>query len=127
MPIEDKYELLEPITGLGGAQDVTIPAWEKASGRLVFVHILSGGYGAETNQVLSLIGKVPPDHKKHVVGAGDLSGSAYVVTDSLPWGATLRAWVASVSGKEPELERPLDEPRLTRAGIWKIPVNKPGS
>ncbi len=72
MPIEDKYELLEPLTEVGGVQDVTIPAWEKASGRLVFVHILSGGYAAETSQVLSVIGKLPPEHKQHVVGAESL-------------------------------------------------------
>ncbi|HXB72182.1 MAG TPA: hypothetical protein VNY05_28350 [Candidatus Acidoferrales bacterium] len=131
MQIEEKYELLEPIAGLGGTQDVTVPAWERASGRLVFVHVLTGGYAAETSQVLTALGRLAIEHKQHVLGAGDLSGSAYVVTDALPWGASLRTWVASVSGTAPSsftapVERPADEVRFLRAGAWKIPVIKPG-
>jgi hypothetical protein len=127
MQIEEKYELLEVITGTGGAQDVTVPAWERASGRLVFIHVLAGGYGPETNGILSTIPRLPAEHKQHVLGAGDLSGSAYVVTDALPWGASLRTWVASVSGQAQQVERPPDPAQLLRAGAWKIPVVKPGA
>ncbi len=126
MKIEDKYEVLEAIAGLGGTEDVTVPAWEKSTGRLVFVHILAGGYSTETNMVLTAIGRLPPEHRQHVLGAGDLSGNAYIVTDALPWGATLRDWVNSAYKAEP-VDRAADPVKFSKAGAWKIPVIKAGA
>ena len=85
MQIEDKYELLEAVTGLGGTEDITVPAWEKSTGKLAFVHILAGGYNQETKALLISIGTLGPEDRQHVLGAGDYSGSPYVVTDALPW------------------------------------------
>src|SRR5215467_336186 len=123
MQLEDKYDLLEPLSGLGGAADITVPEWEKSNGRLVFVHVLAGGYSAETNQVLTTLGRLPAEHRQHMLGAGDYAGNAYVVTDALPWGATLRGWVASVSANSPLEPAQAAEPvKLSKAGAWKIPV-----
>src|SRR5690349_8996157 len=104
MQIEEKYELLESIAGLGGADDVTVPAFEKATGRLVFVHFLAGGYSPETNKVLTAIGKVTGPDRQHILGAGDYQSNAYVVTDALPWGATLRKWVSTLGAPQPPAE-----------------------
>ena len=76
MQLEQKYELLEAVGELGGTQDQTIPAWERSSGKLVFVHLLAGGYSAEVNAILTAVGRLPPENRQRVLGAGDYSGTA---------------------------------------------------
>src|SRR5436309_10797445 len=128
MELEEKYNLLETVTGLGGPDDITVPAWEKATGRLAFVHILAGGYNPETKALLISIGALAPEERKHVLAAGDYSGSPYVVTDALPWGSTLRNWLKTAGGKgAPVEQRPADPLKFSKAGAWKIPVPQPGS
>jgi hypothetical protein len=146
MQLEQKYELLEAVGELTGEQDQTIPAWERSTGKLVFVHFLAGGYKAENNAVLTAVGRLSPEHRQHVLAAGDHAGSAYVITDALPWGVTLRNWITNMSPKEeapptapevkveappaaPEVpvkvEAPTPPPaasELARAGTWKIPA-----
>ncbi len=137
MQLEQKYELLEAVGELVGTQDQTIPAWERSSGKLVFVHLLAGGYNGEVNAILTAVGRLPPENRQRVLGAGDYSGTAYVITDALPWGVTLRNWITNMS---PKVETPAAPPaptipvtveappaarnaaELTRAGTWKIPA-----
>ena len=98
MQLEQKYELLEAINDLSGDRDQTIPAWERSTGKQVFVHLLAGGYNSDNNAVLTAVGRLSPEHRQHVLGAGDHLGNAYVITDALPWGISLRQWVAKIQG-----------------------------
>jgi hypothetical protein len=137
MQLEQKYELLEAVGELRGEQDQTIPAWERSTGKLVFVHLLAGGYNTENNALLTAVGRLSPEHRQHVLAAGDHAGSAYVITDALPWGMSLRNWITNMSPKgeappqtpppAPEasakVERPVsDASEMSRAGTWRIPA-----
>src|SRR5579864_4541048 len=99
MQLEQKYELLEAINDLSGDRDQTIPAWERSTGKQVFVHLLAGGYSSENNAVLTAVGRLSPEHRQHVLGAGDHLGNAYVITDALPWGVSLRKWIERIQAK----------------------------
>ena len=133
MQLEEKYELLEAVGEISG-RDRTIPAWEKSTGKQVFVHLLAGGYSAENNLVLTAVGRLSAEHRQHVLGAGDHLGNAYVITDALPWGVPLRNWIEKIRGQaEAPAPAPaasnavLDESKLARAGTWRIPAFNPVS
>jgi hypothetical protein len=143
MQLEQKYELLEAVTEISDDRDQTIPAWERSTGKQVFVHLLAGGYSAENNIVLTAVGRLSPEHRQHVLGAGDHIGNAYVITDALPWGMSLRKWIESIYAKPPAQPPAVQAPntpvgnaskpdasdaaKLTRAGTWRIPAFNPGA
>jgi hypothetical protein len=142
MQLEQKYELLEAISDLSGDRDQTIPAWERSTGKQVFVHFLAGGYNSLNNAVLTAVGRLSSEHRQHVLGAGDHLGNAYVITDALPWGISLRQWVEQIQGKpqsppsspnaiippSPATPKPeTAESPLARAGTWRIPVFNPAA
>jgi hypothetical protein len=98
MVFHDKYELLAL---RGGDKEIALLGREISSARPVLLHLLNGGYAAENEELLRVLGNLPADRRGHVLDSGDHDGIPYVVTDTLPGNLSLRSWVAAAVVAEP--------------------------
>jgi hypothetical protein len=92
MVFRDKYELL---TFRGGDGEIGLPGREISSGRPVFLHLLTGGYAPENQQLLDALKNLSTDQRGHLIESGDHDGIPYVITDLLPDNLSLRRWAAT--------------------------------
>src|SRR5262252_5069021 len=95
MRFHGKYELPESFQGHD--RHIAVPGTEISTGRPVVVHLLSGGYIGENEEILKAAANVPPRYRRLVLETGDHEGVPYIVTEVLPGNAPLRAWLASMA------------------------------
>jgi hypothetical protein len=85
-----RYELIEPIEGLGTK---SFRARQVSSARDVTVHLLVGGRTPENEQLLARLRAMPAQSFSKLIEVGDNDGTPYVVTIAPPYQA-LNEWLA---------------------------------
>src|ERR1017187_8373256 len=116
MDISQKYELIETLPGEGPR---SFRARRSGLGRDVTVHILAVGQTAENQVLMARLRALPANFQARIVEVGtDNEGAQYIVTAAPPF-QHLVEWL-----KEQE-QAAMEAQKLTRAGVWKIPVGPP--
>jgi hypothetical protein len=122
MGFSDRYELLELLRDDGIK---TFGAREIATGRAIWVFLLTGVPPQTARELLDQVQSLTDRNVSELIETGDNQGTPYVVAEILPGMLNLRDWLST------ELERyGVPKPagnldHLTRVGRWQIPVAPP--
>jgi|SRR5579863_10037523 len=117
MSFHQRFQLGGQIPG-SLSSDYLLPGRQAGTGRLVTIHLLAGGFGAENEAVLRRIGALPPQYQVCFLETGEFNGSPYVITDVVKGNPPVRQWLASVEEKSAEAEAK----RLSRVVAWHSPA-----